>query len=1781
MAQGADIKLLIGAAMTPADGGNSAALIRETLQKALSGNNGIKVSVRIDEKSKQDIAKQIRSALKDINVSFTPSSTVASKATDTLKSEVSSANSLFTKIGNIKKEINRITLELSKTEGDTSRAAGLRKELAVQLQYRKQYGEELGKIISKNPQILNDAKKHKDYLEQTAKSTAKLTTATGELADKHRNSLVAALKKEREEREAIKNAADKCVKIQGQFNTYVKSIDPRAFAEFKDDINDLFSQLKDGDAEEATKTFESFRMKVKDAGYEGGNAFTYLHSKIKSFMTYLASSAFTMLFVTTFQNAKQAVLDLNKALVDLRMVTGGSVAQTEQLIKQYNKMAQELGVTTTAITEAAVGWQRQGYNLEDTETLIRNSTILAKVGFLDAAEAQQYLTSMMKGYQISVGDSISIVDKLAAVDASAAVSAGGLAEAISKTANSARLAGVDLDTLIGYLAAVGEVTQQDMSSLGNAFKTLFARYSNVKLGRLEDDEGESLNDYETVLKTVGISLRDAQGEFRDFGEVFDEVVAKWDKLDNVTKSAIAQALGSTRQREGVLTLLDNIGKAAEYTEISLNSAGNALEKFGAYEEGLEAKAASMKAAFEGAAKSIVPEGLIALVYDAGTAIAKFISIGDGLPVQLLGIAAAILAVNSAYAMLKASTVKDVWVKFIKGAADFGKGLVSLPKLLLDSARGTQSFSDGLKAMGISASATQIAISALTAAISIGIIFYQRWKQAQEEKRQAMDDAAKSANEERKALSALIDEYKRLAASGNIDEGSRETVKNLQQQITDLVGDQADNLDLVNGKLDDQITKLDEIAYKTAKDNAGSLELKLEDATEDFTNGVGNSISAWDPLIPDDGFIDAALKELQKHGVSIDDAWSYALRNGGREINFQSGLEGKDARGVLEEYKKLQELLRENRDIWSSGVDSHMFNSSKDVLAAIQEQIDLYQGIVDTYDSATANYFANEATIEQWEYLKENSINTQEAFDTYVAGINNSTDKSEEYKNALVDLAVRTYPEFAKAAGLVTDSVEGVGSGLGNQTDTITSLKAALAGLSDETTVLRDAMAKLDSSSFTSWLEGADGEWGNLKALLDKFPDLRDEIEAYEAALAAGEDPQKAFVTLQHAMNAALQDFNADQIYDGVNDVVKACEEYGAESNQVLQAVQNLETQIPGLVNALYDEEGGHLRVKASAVSSAESILDAAKATLQSAQVMNGADFSALLNSLDAVSRSALLAQVSVKAMELMNADIADGVGVMPLDEYRVQAYGSIVAEQVKNIEETIDRITQTGQTKSAKDVYVPDVDPLYQYLQTVEDINDELDRFDIDEKLLDEDDFEGKNALIEDRIEKLEELKTALHELNNARDVEITTAVDKLNGYGDFQVTYDAESGRALINNMDALKGLTGDTAKAAEKLIFTIESGSKAAISTSSEYMEALAEQNKLLKEQKELRESNLDDRIERLKNKISLSENQQGGQEDGLYQQGSIHKLQEQIRWLEEIQRLAHEAAEAIREEYRSTHNGKEMSDDDPLLRKWIQQYWDAADQIKDKRREIVDAALAPIDEYIEKADDLNWWDNVDVKKVDLLRSKLELINGLLKDGYLTAAEFKELNDDIAKQIYQEQISALDTIIDKTKEMIKLEVEKRIEALESEVEDHQKITDSIKERLAALREENDYNKSIAQKAKEIAELQQRINTLALSNDRRDIAERKKLEEELSALQGELADTQADHAYDAQVDALDKSHEAFEQSKQDEIDAVKATIDTESKLFRAAIERIDQGWDQLYTDLLEKQKAPFVQKCA
>lgn len=444
------------------------------------------------------------------------------------------------------------------------------------------------------------------------------------------------------------------------FDKYLQTLNPKVFTECAGEIENIKRLLRDQTPEafkQAEVAIKSFKAQMKNMGYEGGNILTFLEGKIKTFAVYLVSSELTSKFAETLLKVGTTVIDLDAALTDLRIVTGGTREETKKLLATYNDMAQELGATTVATTESAVEWQRQGYNIKDTNELIKDSMVLSVVGMVDSADAAQYLTSAVKGYKVEVSDAMGIVDKLTSVDLKAAVSAGGLAEAMARTANSARQAGVDMNSLIGYIAAVGEVTQRDMSTVGEAFKSIFARYGNVKLGKLIDDEsGESLNDFETALSAVGISLRNQEYQFRDFNDVMIELGKSYQTMSDVERSAIATTLGGVRQRENVLVLLENLDKAFGYAETAANSAGTAMQKFAVYEESVEHSAQKMTAAFEKFSSWTIDSSLIKGVYDLAAAALNAASAFPSWIKDLVAFNAALLAASAGIKAFKASTL---------------------------------------------------------------------------------------------------------------------------------------------------------------------------------------------------------------------------------------------------------------------------------------------------------------------------------------------------------------------------------------------------------------------------------------------------------------------------------------------------------------------------------------------------------------------------------------------------------------------------------------------------------------------------------------------------------------------------------------------------------------------------------------------------------------------------------------------------------------------------------------------------------------------------------------------------------------------------------------------------------------------------------------------------------------------------------------------------------------------------------------------------------------------
>lgn len=144
------------------------------------------------------------------------------------------------------------------------------------------------------------------------------------------------------------------------------------------------------------------------------------------------------------------------------------------------------------------------------------------------------------------------------------------------------------------------ITQRSAETVGEAFKTVFSRISNVKLGKytasLEDmasedyneEDWEALSDVETALDNIGIKLRENANTYRDTETILDEIAEKWDTLDETSQNSVVSALAGTRQREIVLTLFENWDSVENFARIAEDSYGTAEEKMLAFSDSVEA-----------------------------------------------------------------------------------------------------------------------------------------------------------------------------------------------------------------------------------------------------------------------------------------------------------------------------------------------------------------------------------------------------------------------------------------------------------------------------------------------------------------------------------------------------------------------------------------------------------------------------------------------------------------------------------------------------------------------------------------------------------------------------------------------------------------------------------------------------------------------------------------------------------------------------------------------------------------------------------------------------------------------------------------------------------------------------------------------------------------------------------------------------------------------------------------------------------------------------------------
>lgn len=221
----------------------------------------------------------------------------------------------------------------------------------------------------------------------------------------------------------------------------------------------------------------------------------------------------------------------------------------------------------------------------------------------------------------------------------------------------------------------------------------------------------------------------------------------------------------------------------------------------------------------------------------------------------------------------------------------------------------------------------------------------------------------------------------------------------------------------------------------------------------------------------------------------------------------------------------------------------------------------------------------------------------------------------------------------------------------------------------------------------------------------------------------------------------------------------------------------------------------------------------------------------------------------------------------------------------------------------------------------------------------------------------------------------------------------------------------------------------------------------------------------------------------------------------------------------------------------------------KIRDIRKELWEAQRDAQVEALEKEQDAieDYQDAIE----DILDATVDYIKRQ------TEAEIEALEAarDERDEWYDNEIDRIEEVADRRKE-----------ALDDELEGYRKIIEAKKESLREDAEVEDYNTEVAKRTKEIADLQSKIDKLALDDSKSAAAERLKLEADLQTKKQDLAKYQRDYSLDQQIEALDKELDSFESANKEK----QEQIDSQTKAEKERLEEQRKQMQKYYDDEIE-----------
>lgn len=344
------------------------------------------------------------------------------------------------------------------------------------------------------------------------------------------------------------------------------------------------------------------------------------------------------LFKRAVREAYESVTELDKAMTETAVVTDFSVGDMWDQLPEYTKMANELGTTTLGAYETATLFYQQGLKTNEVMEVSTETMKMARIAGMDYVEATNMMTAALRGFNMEINETSAqkvndVYSELAKITAS---DTQEISTAMTKTASIAHNANMEFETTAAFLSQIIETTRESAETAGTAMKTIVARFTELKKNpnKLVEVDGEQVdaNKIETALRSVGVALRDSNGEFRKLDDVFLDLAKRWDSLTVNQQRYVATMAAGSRQQSRFIAMMSNYDRTIELVNAAYNSAGSSQEQFEKTTESLESKINRLHNAWQeftmNLSNSVIIKGAVDMLTGFLNIINKIITVGD-------------------------------------------------------------------------------------------------------------------------------------------------------------------------------------------------------------------------------------------------------------------------------------------------------------------------------------------------------------------------------------------------------------------------------------------------------------------------------------------------------------------------------------------------------------------------------------------------------------------------------------------------------------------------------------------------------------------------------------------------------------------------------------------------------------------------------------------------------------------------------------------------------------------------------------------------------------------------------------------------------------------------------------------------------------------------------------------------------------------------------------------------------------------------------------------------